>query len=101
MMPQSIVSSLAPLRSLVISVVCCVVLRLLCLLCHAAYHQLCAAACNPLCGAVLLSNLPVVCRYIDFEIALSEHNNARSLFERLLDRTKHVKVCVCLGPTGV
>ena len=30
--------------------------------------------------------------YIDFEIALSEYSNARGLFERLLDRTKHVKV---------
>lgn len=30
--------------------------------------------------------------YIDFEIGQGEHENARTLYERLLDRTKHVKV---------
>ncbi|KAH0949827.1 hypothetical protein HN011_000767 [Eciton burchellii] len=32
--------------------------------------------------------------YIDFEIALSETENARQLFERLLERTLHVKVWI-------
>lgn len=30
--------------------------------------------------------------YIDFEIAQDETENARQLFERLLERTLHVKV---------
>ena len=30
--------------------------------------------------------------YIDFEIKLGETENARKLYERLLDRTQHVKV---------
>jgi hypothetical protein len=30
--------------------------------------------------------------YIDFEIAQGEFDNTRTLYERLLDRTKHVKV---------
>ena len=45
--------------------------------------------------------------YIDFEIAQGEHDNVRTLYERLLDRTKHVKVrgppsavCVCACMCG-
>ena len=30
--------------------------------------------------------------YIDFELSLNEYDNARSLYRRLLDRTKHTKV---------
>ena len=30
--------------------------------------------------------------YIDFEIANRERESTRALYERLLDRTKHVKV---------
>jgi len=32
--------------------------------------------------------------YIDFEIAEGEFEDARALYERLLDRTKHLKVWI-------
>jgi crooked neck len=31
--------------------------------------------------------------YIDFEISLGDRTAARALYERLLERTQHVKVC--------
>lgn len=37
---------------------------------------------------------PVVLQsYIDFEISEGNRENTRKLYERLLQRTKHVKVC--------
>jgi tetratricopeptide (TPR) repeat protein len=45
--------------------------------------------------------------YIDFEIAEGEYQRTRDLYERLLNRTKHVKVgatakcCVCLSVLNV
>lgn len=35
--------------------------------------------------------------YIDFEIAEEESDKARALYERLLERTSHVKVCLLLS----
>jgi crooked neck len=32
--------------------------------------------------------------YIDFEIKQGEQDRTRTLYKRLLERTKHVKVCV-------
>jgi len=32
--------------------------------------------------------------YIDFEISAGEYDNARKLYERLLQRTMHVKVSI-------
>lgn len=38
--------------------------------------------------------------YIDFEISEGERQRTRVLYERLLDRTKHVKVKLCVSETG-
>ena len=35
--------------------------------------------------------------YIDFEIELEEYENTRKLYDRLLERTQHVKVCFPLS----
>ena len=34
----------------------------------------------------------IECSYIDFEIEIEEHDRVRSLYERLLERTKNVRV---------
>jgi hypothetical protein len=48
-----------------------------------------------LCTAQLLDMPELLWKsYIDFEIANSETEKARMLYERLLERTAHVKVCL-------
>ena len=39
-----------------------------------------------------INSMPCLQAYIDFEIANRERDSTRALYERLLDRTKHVKV---------
>ena len=39
--------------------------------------------------------------YIDFEIAEGERERTRALYERLLERTRHVKVCESALPRSL
>lgn len=56
--------------------------------CHCA-----VVACE---GLVTFKAALLLQSYIDFEIAEGNRQNTRELYERLLSRTKHVKVCIAV-----
>lgn len=45
-------------------------------------------------GTDFLHRVLIRIRYIDYEVQLGEAANARNLYKRLLERTKHVKVWI-------
>ncbi|GJU78442.1 crooked neck-like protein 1 [Tanacetum coccineum] len=64
--------------------------------CYTSYHISCGLWIS---NFILLSAFVIYCAnnswaYIDFEIAEGEFERTRQLYERLLDRTKHLKVWI-------
>ena len=51
----------------------------------------CSLTISAICLAIIFKILWKA--YIDFEIAVAESERVRQLYERLLERTQHVKVC--------